>query len=80
VAPPRFGGTLTTDLVKQQRPDVRAWQARMVARGWDLDVDGRFGRQTAKVAARFAAEKGLKTKPGQVNQAVWNAAWQLPVS
>ena len=51
----------------------------MVARGWDLAVDGRYGPRTAKVAARFAAEKHLKADAGTVNKAVWAAAWQLPV-
>ena len=79
--PPAFSGqVLSVHLVKQARSDVRAWQARMVARGWDMAVDGRFGPRTAHVAARFAAEKGLKTTPGAVDQAVWNAAWQLPIS
>jgi len=79
--PPRFSGkALNKALVKQERGDVRRWQARMVDRGWDLSVDGRFGPRSAKVAARFAAEKGLKATPGQVNKTVWNAAWQLPIS
>lgn len=77
---PAFTQDLTTALVKTPRADVRAWQARMVARGWDLAVDGRYGPRTARVAARFAAEKHLKTSPGTVNKAVWSAAWQLPVS
>ncbi|MCW2501368.1 MAG: Transglycosylase domain protein [Frankiales bacterium] len=80
-ATPAFAGTaLTTKLVKQTRDDVRAWQARMAARGWDIKVDGRYGPKSAHVAARFAAEKGLKTTPGVVDQKVWNAAWQLRVS
>ena len=77
---PAFHGTLTTALVKTPRADVKAWQARMVSRGWDLAVDGRFGPQSAKVAARFAAEKHIKTSHGTVNKAVWAAAWQLPVN
>jgi hypothetical protein len=81
VPAPHFNGRiLTTALVKQSRPDVRAWQARMVARGWDMDVDGRFGPRSAHVAARFAAEKGLKATPGVVNLNVWKAAWELPVA
>ena len=81
LAAPAFGGlTLTTDLVKQTRPDVQQWQARMATRGWDIAADGRFGPKSAHVAARFAAEKGIKIAPGTVNQALWNAAWQLPVN
>jgi hypothetical protein len=79
-AAPAFSAVLTTALVGQDRGDVRAWQSRMAARGWDIDVDGRFGPQSAHVAARFAAEKGLKVTPGTVNKRVWNAAWQLRVS
>ncbi len=77
---PAFHGDLTTALVKTPRSDVRAWQARMVARGWDLSVDGRYGPKTARVAARFAAQKHLNAPSGTVNKAVWAAAWQLPVS
>ncbi|HUR06408.1 MAG TPA: transglycosylase family protein [Nonomuraea sp.] len=77
---PAFHGDLTTALVKTPRSDVRAWQARMVARGWDLAVDGRYGPKTARVAARFAAEKHIKAPAGTVNKAVWAAAWQLPVA
>jgi hypothetical protein len=76
---PAFHADLTTALIKTPRSDVRAWQARMVARGWDLAVDGRYGPKTARVAARFAAEKQIKAAPGTVNKAVWAAAWQLPV-
>ncbi len=79
-APVFEGDVLTTDLVKQNRADVRRWQHRMAARGWDLKVDGRFGPKSAHVAARFAAEKGLRNAPGTVDQAVWNAAWELSVA
>lgn len=78
---PAFSGhVLTTKDVKQRRPDVRTWQARMSARGWDIAVDGRFGPKSAHVAARFAAEKKIRATPGVVDQGLWNAAWQLPVS
>lgn len=79
-APPFEGEVLSTALVKQNRPDVRRWQHRMAARGWDISVDGRFGPQSAHVAARFAAEKGLKTAPGSVDEPVWAAAWEMAVA
>ncbi|HWG94691.1 MAG TPA: transglycosylase family protein [Mycobacteriales bacterium] len=75
-----FGGDVTTAQVGQVREDVRAWQARMRQRGWKISVDGRFGRQSASVAQRFAAQKGLATAPGALNAAVYGAAWSLPVT
>lgn len=79
-APAFNGHTLTTADVKKARSDVRAWQARMKQRGWDIKVDGRYGAKSARVAARFAAEKRLPTVPGTVDRVLWTAAWQLPVS
>ena len=52
----------------------------MSARGWDLDIDGRFGPQSAGVAARFAAEKKITVDAGSVDLAVWKGAWEIPVS
>jgi resuscitation-promoting factor RpfA len=75
-----FGGDVTTAQVGTPREDVRAWQARMRQRGWKISVDGRFGRQSASVAQRFAAQKGLAVAPGSLNAAVYGAAWTLPVS
>jgi hypothetical protein len=80
-APPAWGGhVLSARDVKTARADVRAWQQRMSDRGWDIAVDGRYGPQSAHVAARFAAEKKLHTAPGTVDRALWASAWQLPVS
>ena len=75
-----FSQTLTKAMVHSKRADVRAWQARMRQRGWDIRVDGHFGPRSARVAARFAAEKGLATRPGTVDKVLWNAAWSLPVT
>ncbi len=79
-APVWEGDLLTADLVKQNRADVRRWQHRMAARGWDISVDGRFGPKSAQVAARFAAEKGFTATPGTVDGTVWDAAWEMPLS
>jgi hypothetical protein len=65
------------------RIGVHMWQDRMAARGWRITVDGYFGPQSAAVAKQFAAQKGLHLAaalPGEVDQAVWDAAWRLPVS
>ncbi len=79
-APGFNGHVLTTADIDTTRADVKAWQARMRTRGWDLSVDGRYGPCSAQVAARFAAEKRLHTMPGTVDHVLWTAAWQLPVS
>jgi hypothetical protein len=80
VGKPEFTQPLTKQLVHQKRADVRAWQARMKQRGWDLKPDGQFGPRSARVAARFAAEKGIRVTPGTVDRALWDAAWALPVT
>jgi hypothetical protein len=64
------------------RIGVHMWQDRMAARGWPITVDGYFGPQSSAIAKRFAAEKHLHLTalPGEVDKAVWDAAWSLPVS
>jgi hypothetical protein len=81
--PPAFDSQTALDptLVGTERPDVKLWQQRMHDRGWPLTVDGYFGRQSADAAAAFAQEKGIASGAlGAVGQAMWNAAWQLPVT
>jgi hypothetical protein len=73
-------GPMTTEIAHTPYENVRSWQHRMAARGWDITVDGHFGPQSASVAARFAAEKGLTTPPGTVDHELWQAAWLMPVS
>jgi hypothetical protein len=77
---PHFTGVMTTDIAHTDYENVRSWQRRMAKRGWDITVDGRFGPQSARVAARFAAEKKLATAPGTVDHELWTAAWTLPVT
>jgi hypothetical protein len=64
------------------RIGVHMWQDRMAKRGWPITVDGYFGPQSAAIAKKFAAEKGihLTALPGEVDKGVWDAAWSLPVS
>jgi hypothetical protein len=77
---PHWTGVMTTAIQDTTYENVMSWQRRMAKRGWDITVDGRFGPQSAKVAARFAIEKKLSTKPGTVDHELWNAAWMLPVT
>ena len=59
--------------------DVRTWQRRMAARGWDVAVDGIFGAQSQAATRAFQAEKGLAVD-GIVGRATWDASWTVPVT
>lgn len=61
------------------RLGLRTWQARMRYRGWNLDVDGIYGRQTNAVAVAFQREKGL-TVDGKIGLNTWNKAWTAPIT
>ncbi|MCW2713050.1 MAG: Transglycosylase-like domain protein [Frankiales bacterium] len=73
-----FSGVLTTANSRTYSASAKAWQQQMRNRGWRIAVDGKFGPQSASVAQRFAAEKGIAATPGTVNAAVFSAAWTAP--
>ena len=81
VAPPAFDGRVMTAADRDvYRLSTERWQRRMAARGWDIAVDGRFGPQSAAVAQRFAAQKGLQpAAAASVDREVWDGAWTLSV-
>lgn len=58
---------------------LATWQQQMKARGWVIDVDGRYGNQTAQVAHDFQAEKGLKAD-SLIGKDTWAAAWNTPIT
>lgn len=63
-----------------QGDDVRAFQQRMVERGWTwVDVDGDFGPTTYKAVVQFQQEKGI-TVDGVVGPSTWNSFWTAPTS
>ena len=72
------GRTMSTADRRTFRADVRDWQQQMRNRGWRISVDGLFGPQSAAIAARFAAQKGLTTAPGTVDAPAFAAAWTAP--
>jgi len=81
-AAPGFDGrVITVADVSRVSATVRAWQQQMKNRGWRIAVDGQFGPQSSSVAKRFAAEKGLRPAvAGTVDQAVFDAAWNAPIT
>ena len=75
------GQVMTTADVSRFSATTRAWQQQLRHRGWRITVDGYFGPQSASVAQRFAAEKGLRPAvAGTVDRAVFAAAWTAPVT
>lgn len=80
VAPAFSGRTMTVADRGTYRTDVRDWQQQMRARGWKITVDGFFGPQSSSVAARFAAEKGLRASRGTVDAAAFVAAWTAKIT
>jgi resuscitation-promoting factor RpfA len=68
------GRYFTTRDVTQSRADVTAWQAKMVAAGYALTVDGRYGPQSAAATTKFELAHGLSVeRPGIVGPQVWAA-------
>lgn len=57
---------------------LQTWQARMRARGYGLDADGRYGPATEAAARNLQRLAGLQ-QDGKIGPATWAAAWTLPV-
>ncbi|NJS09877.1 MAG: CHAP domain-containing protein [Microcoleus sp. CSU_2_2] len=53
---------------------VKQWQQRMSDRGWNIDVDGLYGPQSAQIARQFQQEKGLAVD-GIVGLDTWAATF-----
>ena len=58
--------------------DVRTWQARMLALGSVIAVDGIYGPKSAAVCVTFQQQHGLQAD-GIVGPKTWHAAFALPV-
>lgn len=76
---PRTGPGSSVSGYYSHRADLRAWQDRMLGRGWAITPDGLYGDQTARITRLFQAEKRL-TVDGLVGPATWSAAWSLLVT
>ncbi len=58
---------------------VRMFQAQLRKRGWDIDVDGKFGEETTRIVKEFQKQKHLK-RDGLVGPVTWRAIWEAPVT
>ncbi len=64
----------TTDLVDQVRPDVRSWQRQMNGLGYNIQIDGQYGPESAGAASHLQADKGL-TVDGICGPQTWTATF-----
>ncbi len=58
---------------------VRVFQARLAERGWNIEADGWFERDTLKVVKGFQSNKNLVVD-GIVGSTTWTALWTEPVT
>jgi N-acetyl-anhydromuramyl-L-alanine amidase AmpD len=75
-APPWPGVYLANYL---EHPAATSYQQQMVARGWTLTVDGKYGNESERVTRQFQSEKGLGVD-GIVGPNTWAAAFTLPIT
>lgn len=73
-APPWPGQLLT---LGAKGDHVRTWQDQMAARGWNILVDGSYGRGSRSTALAFQRAKGLAAD-GVVGPSTWEATWTAP--
>ena len=63
---------------------VETWQQRMKDRGWNISVDGFYGRESAGICGQFqqdsTAHGWTLTYDHIVGLHTWNAAWERPIS
>jgi resuscitation-promoting factor RpfA len=68
------GQYLTVADVSHLRADVQAWQIKMVAAGYPIAIDGRYGPRSAAATTKFETSHGLSVEsPGIVGPQVWAA-------
>jgi len=67
-------GTNATD-----RRHIACWQKKMAERGWRIEANGVFNRQSERVCIEFQTEKGLGAD-GLVGPITWRATWAAPVT
>lgn len=63
----------------KDRPGIKQWQAQMKKRGWRITVDGRFGPQSARVAAGLQRQVGI-TADGLVGIRTWTESFTAPIT
>lgn len=68
------GRTLKVGEPMQRGDDVKTWQAKLAARGWDITVDGWYGPDSRTVCRSYQRATGLPDT-GEVDKATWQMTW-----
>jgi hypothetical protein len=79
---PAFPGRLlefTEGRPRLRGEDVRLWQARMLALGYTIEVDGIYGPKSRAVAVKFQQQHNLQAD-GIVGPKTWHASFAQPVN
>jgi D-alanyl-D-alanine carboxypeptidase/Putative peptidoglycan binding domain len=58
---------------------VKAFQAQLITRGWDLEATGKFDKKTEQVVRAFQREKKLFVD-GVVGENTWRQIWEADVT
>ncbi len=58
---------------------TRQVQQRLADRGWHVEIDGVFGRETDSTVRKFQGEKGLEVD-GVVGPTTWCTLWTSPIT
>ena len=66
------------EVINDGAEGLRAWQAQMVERGYDLTVDGRYGPETAAACENLQQLAGI-AQDQLIGPDAWHAAFLLPV-
>lgn len=69
-APPWPGRVLRYKLPRMKGTDVKRWQAQMKERGYNISVDGVYGKESRAVCKRFQEKHDL-TVDGKVGPTTW---------
>lgn len=68
------GREVSLTLPQMSGDDVRLWEQKMNARGWNLEVDGKYDENDRDACLRFQQRHNLK-EDGIVGRATWEATF-----
>jgi hypothetical protein len=74
--PKAHASVLRTDVNDENgSPGVVELQELLQARGWNIQLTGKYDAQTARTVRQFQRNKGIRPVTGKVDQKTWDAIW-----